>query len=89
MCGSWSDIVFQTHSGIKPHRCTFCSHSFLRLSHLQRHIRVHTGERPYSCVKCPKQFARSDKLRQHYLFQHNDSKINKMPKPRGRPRKVN
>ncbi|KAG8245922.1 hypothetical protein J6590_096496 [Homalodisca vitripennis] len=78
-------IKWYTHAGVKPHHCTFCEQSFLRLSHLQRHIRVHTGERPYSCGQCPKQFARSDKLRQHYIIQHNDNRV-KVSK-RGRPRK--
>lgn len=79
---------FQTHAGVKPHHCTFCNQSFLRLSHLQRHVRVHTGERPYACAQCPKQFARSDKLRQHCIIQHSHIAGPKTSKPRGRPRKV-
>ncbi|PKY05433.1 putative C2H2 transcription factor [Aspergillus campestris IBT 28561] len=50
--------------------CEYCSRSFARLEHLQRHLRTHTKEKPFTCDICSKSFARSDLLVRHERLVH-------------------
>ncbi|KPM40998.1 hypothetical protein AK830_g5555 [Neonectria ditissima] len=54
----------------RPHLCTYCSRSFRRPEHLQRHTRTHTKEKPYACP-CGSSFARRDLLRRHERLVHD------------------
>jgi Wilms tumor protein 1 len=62
-------IMSKTEEQRKPFVCLYpgCTKRYLKLSHLQMHIRKHTGEKPYVCDHegCGKRFSRSDQLRRH------------------------
>jgi uncharacterized Zn-finger protein len=42
----------------KTFHCRYCSDTFHRLEHIQRHERTHTKEKPFPCASCGKAFAR-------------------------------
>lgn len=62
-------VMSKTEEQRKPFVCLYpgCTKRYLKLSHLQMHIRKHTGEKPYVCDHegCGKRFSRSDQLRRH------------------------
>ncbi|KAJ9144672.1 Early growth response protein [Pleurostoma richardsiae] len=45
--------------------CSWCSQSFSKQEHLDRHVRTHTREKPFSCHICRKAFSRNDTLLRH------------------------
>ena len=59
----------KTEEQRKPFVCLYpgCTKRYLKLSHLQMHIRKQTGEKPYVCDHegCGKRFSQSDQLRRH------------------------
>lgn len=54
-----------THTGEKPHPCSYCPLRFRERQHLQNHERLHTGELPYICEHCGRGFAKSSTLTDH------------------------
>ena len=64
-----ANVAAKTDEQRKPFVCLYpgCTKRYLKLSHLQMHIRKHTGEKPYMCEHegCGKRFSRSDQLRRH------------------------
>ena len=52
------------HSSSRPHCCTECSKSFVRLEDLRRHFVTH-GDFKFKCEKCGKQFFRAEHLKKH------------------------
>ena len=63
------EITERSDERRKPFVCLYpgCTKRYMKLSHLQMHIRKHTGEKPYACEvdNCGKRFSRSDQLRRH------------------------
>ena len=45
--------------------CGYCGLKFLRLGHLENHLRVHTGEKPYQCIICGRCFPYKSSLLKH------------------------
>ncbi|KAJ4859493.1 fungal specific transcription factor domain-containing protein [Trichoderma breve] len=56
----------------KRNLCVYCTRSFKRAEHLQRHIRTHTKDKPYVC-QCGNAFARRDLLTRHERLSHGHS----------------
>ena len=52
--------------------CTVCGFQFIRLTHLQRHMRIHTGAKPYACDICRKPFSRRDYATAHARGHHKE-----------------
>ncbi|XP_064467996.1 zinc finger protein 436-like [Ornithodoros turicata] len=55
----------QTHTGVKPYKCSLCSAEFTSSANLRHHKQTHTGEKPYKCDICPAVLSRSANLRYH------------------------
>ena len=73
--------TLETSIPIEQRRMFPCSHAgcakvFVRMEHLNRHLRIHTGERRFVCTHehCQKRFNRCDELARHM-------KIHKRPPP--------
>lgn len=64
-----SDTMVMSPSASGPHQrqfvCRFCSKTFARLTHLQRHGVTHTDYQPFECSYCTKAFSRHDSLTRH------------------------
>lgn len=52
-------------AGVSNKSCPYCGKSFLRLWHLQRHLRSHTGERPFPCSLCSYRATHRSNLQRH------------------------
>ena len=58
------------HTGERPHKCSVCHRTFLRVSSLKEHMLTHTGEKPHKCVLCQASFSLKRNLKRHMLSQH-------------------
>ncbi|KAG4271860.1 hypothetical protein FPRO04_10592 [Fusarium proliferatum] len=69
-------------------RCDFCSETFKRKEHLERHARRHSGAKPFKCKSCSKAFSRNtrDVLMRHSNMHASDP--SETSTTRGRPRKA-
>ena len=55
-------------------QCVHCGSRFIRVTHLQRHLRIHTGDKPYACHICRRRFSRSD-YRAAHVLSHRREKV--------------
>ena len=59
----------------KPFKCTVCSASFARNSHLTQHIEsVHEGKKPFKCKICDAGFTAKQSLKWHISSIHEGNK---------------
>ncbi|EXJ66228.1 uncharacterized protein A1O5_10844 [Cladophialophora psammophila CBS 110553] len=49
----------------RSYSCSYCSKSFIRAEHLQRHLVSHENRKPHSCLACGSSFGRADVLLRH------------------------
>ncbi|XP_018577666.1 zinc finger protein 568-like [Anoplophora glabripennis] len=61
----------QSHTGERPHSCTFCKKGFTSPYALKIHTRQHTNERPFICEYCSMGFPQKVSLTTHLKSKHN------------------
>lgn len=50
----------------RPYECEYCHRSFVRLTHLQRHVKIHSSNVPlFKCQICDKTYTQEVSLKQH------------------------
>lgn len=61
-----SRSTFNGAASKRPHRCSFCDKSFLKLEQLRRHDRqVHLNHRPFVCTVCDVSFSTKQNMQVH------------------------
>lgn len=61
----------QSHTGERPHSCTYCKKGFTSPYALKIHTRQHTNERPFICEYCSMGFPQKVSLTTHLKSKHN------------------
>lgn len=54
-----------SHTGEKPHKCTYCDRSYAQTGDLRRHLRLHVGDSIYDCPQCTEKFRFHSELQIH------------------------
>ncbi|KAF8568600.1 hypothetical protein P879_06277 [Paragonimus westermani] len=54
-----------TEATLGNRTCPHCTHTFIRPSHLEAHLRIHTSGGAHRCVLCGRQFTQASNLRRH------------------------
>ena len=70
------DSKTETIKSKRRFQCIYCGNTFIRSTHLRRHMRLHTGAKPYACGICRKRFSRSDYKLAHEQT-HRTNKVHK------------
>ena len=58
----------RTHTGEKPHQCSYCDMDFTRKWAPKMYLKVHIGEKPYQCSYCDMAFTRKWALAMQLLL---------------------
>lgn len=67
--GLLTEHQLSVHQGVRPFKCTQCDKTFVRKSHLERHLISHLddSEKPFHCKYCNKGCTTAQQLKRHEI----------------------
>lgn len=62
----------EVEESYRPFRCDLCDKTFIRKTHLNRHMTLHDSTKQFECNVCHKKFNRKDNLQAHLKMHVKD-----------------